>query len=174
MKKEKDVEQQKVKKAVEKTQSKIEISTLGELEAFASLKQQFQASAKEPKAEPPAAPAAEVKEAPAAEVSETVQEAEAEVKAPAKAKKSSGGDDLKIIEGIGPKIAELLVADGISNFAELAQASQEQLKAVLEKGGSRYKMHDPSTWPQQALLASEGKMDELKALQDSLKGGKAE
>ncbi len=173
VKKEKDVEQQKVKKAVEKTQSKIEISTLGELEAFASLKQQFQATTKEPAA----VPVAPVAEAPSAQITEVPVEAKEEVseeKKPAKVKKAGTGDDLKIIEGIGPKIAELLAADGITNFAELAQASQDQLKAVLEKGGSRYKMHDPTTWPQQALLASEGKMDELKALQDSLKGGKAE
>jgi len=35
-------------------------------------------------------------------------------------------------------------------------------------------MHDPSTWPNQSQLAADGKMDELKILQDNLKGGKVE
>jgi hypothetical protein len=38
------------------------------------------------------------------------------------------------------------------------------LKGILEEAGSRYKMHDPTTWPQQAKLAEEGKWDELKEL----------
>jgi len=49
-----------------------------------------------------------------------------------------------------------------------------KLREVLEAAGSRYRMHDPTTWPEQANLAAEGKMEELKTLQDSLKGGKAE
>lgn len=81
-------------------------------------------------------------------------------------------DDLKKIEGIGPKIAGLLVADGITTFAALGKAKQTKLKGILEAAGSRYKMHDPTTWPQQAKLAAAGKWDELKALQDELKGGR--
>ena len=81
-------------------------------------------------------------------------------------------DDLTIVEGIGPKIAELLVADGIVTFADLASAKVEAIAAILEKAGSRYSTHKPDTWPQQAALARDGKMDELKALQDALDGGK--
>lgn len=180
VKKEKEVETQKVKKAVEKQQSKMEISTLGELEGFASLKEQFR-EAQTKFTPPPPPPPAEQVEAPqpVAETvsvqSETVPVVEEPTPAAAEPKaKSAKGDDLKIIEGIGPKIAELLVADGINSFEALANASQEQLHAVLEKGGSRYKMHDPGTWPQQAALASKGDWDALKALQESLKGGKTE
>jgi len=180
VKKEKEVETQKVKKAVEKQQSKMEISTLGELEGFASLKEQFR-EAQTKFTPPPPPPPVEQVEAPQP-VAETVSvqtetvpvvEEPTPVAAEPKAK-SAKGDDLKIIEGIGPKIAELLVADGINSFEALANASQEQLHAVLEKGGSRYKMHDPGTWPQQAALASKGEWDALKALQESLKGGKTE
>ena len=182
VKKEKEVETQKVKKAVEKQQSKMEISTLGELEGFASLKEQFrEAQTKFTPPPPPPPPPAEQVEAPqpAAETvsvqSEPLPVVEETTPAAAEPKaKSAKGDDLKIIEGIGPKIAELLVADGINSFEALANASQEQLHAVLEKGGSRYKMHDPGTWPQQAALASKGEWDALKALQESLKGGKTE
>ena len=96
-------------------------------------------------------------------------------KAPAKkapAKATAKPDDLKKIEGIGPKIAGLLVADGIVSFADLAAAKQPQLKAILEAAGSRYKMHDPTTWPTQAKLAAAGNWDKLKTLQDELKGGR--
>jgi large subunit ribosomal protein L20 len=89
-----------------------------------------------------------------------------------KAKKAEG-DDLKIIEGIGPKIAELFIAAGVSTFAQLAETSVERMKEVLLGGGSRYANHDPGTWAQQAKLAAEGKMDELKALQEKLDGGRA-
>ncbi|RME13236.1 MAG: 50S ribosomal protein L17, partial [Bacteroidetes bacterium] len=36
----------------------------------------------------------------------------------------------------------------------------------------RYKMHDPTTWPQQAALAAKGEWDKLAKLQKELKGGK--
>ena len=81
---------------------------------------------------------------------------------------------MQIIEGIGPKIAELLNADGIFTFKDLANAEVDRLKGILDAAGSRYRMHDPTTWPQQSALAADGKMDELKELQANLKGGKAE
>ncbi len=87
-------------------------------------------------------------------------------------KKKSDKDDLRKIEGIGPKIQEKLNEDGIFLFSELAAASQETLQAILDKAGSRYKMHNPSTWPEQSALAAEGKWEELKKLQDELDGGR--
>lgn len=81
-------------------------------------------------------------------------------------------DDLKKIEGIGPKIASLLNADGILTFADLAKAKKTSLKAVLDAAGSRFQMHDPGTWAQQAKLAAKGDWDKLNKLQDELKGGK--
>jgi predicted flap endonuclease-1-like 5' DNA nuclease len=103
-----------------------------------------------------------------------------EVKAPAKtaapkAKTSataSKADDLTIIEGIGPKIADLLRNDGIDTFAKLAKTKAAKVKEILAAAGSRYKMHDPTTWAQQAKLAAEGKMDELEKLKAELNGGK--
>lgn len=81
-------------------------------------------------------------------------------------------DDLTLIEGIGPKIAELLNAAGIVTFADLAKAKPAAIKTTLEAAGKRYQMHDPATWPKQATLARDGKMTELKKLQAELKGGK--
>ncbi|MGA0556205.1 50S ribosomal protein L17 [Larkinella sp. VNQ87] len=82
-------------------------------------------------------------------------------------------DDLAIIEGIGPKIAEILQDAGITTFAQLADTTPEAIKEILEKAGSQFNLHEPETWPQQAALARDGKVDELKALQDELKGGRA-
>jgi len=80
-------------------------------------------------------------------------------------------DDLTIVEGIGPKIAELLNNAGINSFAELASTKPAALKAILEAAGKRYQMHEPATWPKQATLARDGKKAELEKLQTELKGG---
>ncbi|RMF29062.1 MAG: DUF4332 domain-containing protein [Bacteroidetes bacterium] len=81
-------------------------------------------------------------------------------------------DDFKKIEGIGPKIEQLLKDAGIQSYAQLAAASVDKLKEILEKAGSRYQMHDPSTWPKQAQLAAEGKWKELEEYQSVLSGGR--
>ncbi|GEM_PF-2535423 len=90
------------------------------------------------------------------------------VKTTAKAAKNN----LRTIEGIGPKIEGLLNAGGIFTFQQLADAPQATLKAILAAAGSRYQMHNPATWNQQAALAAAGKTVELAKLQDELKGGK--
>ncbi len=82
-------------------------------------------------------------------------------------------DNLTKIEGIGPKINELMNGGGIYTFAQLAAASVDRLKEILDGGGSRFQMHDPTTWPQQAAFARDGKWDELQAWQDALDGGRA-
>lgn len=81
-------------------------------------------------------------------------------------------DDLTVIEGIGPKIAELLTNAGITTFAQLADADDATVQQVLADAGPRFNAHDATTWNEQAALARDGKMDELKELQDRLKGGK--
>lgn len=101
------------------------------------------------------------------------EEVEAEAK-PAKAKKKAEGDDLKLIEGIGPKIADLLINEGIVSFADLAATPAEKVKEILDAAGSKFAMHDPTTWAEQAELARDGKWDELKELQDKLNAGRAE
>ncbi len=154
--KEKTKERKKVEKVISKQKASIEKTTLGELDAFSQLKNQFNENAKEAadKTEK------EVKQEPLKE--ELVAKDTA-----------SKADDLKKIEGIGPKIAGILNENGIVSFNDLANADVEKLKEILSEAGSRYRMHDPSTWPQQAKLAAEGKWDELKVLQDNLDGGRA-
>jgi ribosomal protein L31 len=78
--------------------------------------------------------------------------------------------DLTIVEGIGPKIAELLVSKGISTFALLADAPVTDIQDILDEnslGG-----HKADTWPTQAALARDGKMEELETLKKELDGGK--
>ena len=81
---------------------------------------------------------------------------------------SEVNQDLTVIEGIGPKIMVLLNQAGISTFKELAITPIERLSEILISGGSRYKMHNPATWPRQAYLASIGRWEELKDWQDKL------
>ena len=81
-------------------------------------------------------------------------------------------DDLTKIEGIGPKIAELLNAGGIYSFQSLSETPNGVLKSILESAGARFKMHDPGTWGKQAELAAKGKWSDLEEYQDFLMGGK--
>ncbi|MBP1669455.1 MAG: uncharacterized protein H6Q21_1821 [Bacteroidetes bacterium] len=82
-------------------------------------------------------------------------------------------DDLKIVEGIGEKIASILNGRGIDTWLKLSQAEPDKIKAILlEVGGPQYNIHEPRTWPRQALLAYEGKWAELKKYQDELNAGK--
>ena len=88
-----------------------------------------------------------------------------------KAKKASGkGDDLKKIEGIGPKIAETLNNAGISTFADLAKTDAVKISEIIADVRGN---HVTDTWPKQAELAADGKWDELQKWQDELDGGVA-
>lgn len=79
-------------------------------------------------------------------------------------------DDLKKVEGIGPKIEETLNAAGINTFAELAKTEVAKISEIIAEVRGN---HVPDTWPKQAEMAAEGKWDELKKWQDELDGGKA-
>ena len=81
-------------------------------------------------------------------------------------------DDLRRIEGIGPKIAQLMNGGGIFTFAQMAASSVERLQGILDEAGDRYRVHNPGSWPMQAGLAADDKWDELGELQDRLDGGK--
>ena len=82
------------------------------------------------------------------------------------------GDDLTIVEGIGPKIAEVLTAAGIATYAELAKTDAEKVKEILAEAGSNFNTADPITWAEQAQLAADGKFEELEKLKAELDGGK--
>ncbi len=86
--------------------------------------------------------------------------------------KKAKKDDLKKIEGIGPKIAGILTEKGIATFLQLSKAKVSVLEGILKEAGPRYSMHKPASWPKQAKLANEGKWDALQKLQNQLDGGK--
>ena len=104
----------------------------------------------------------------AAPKKEAAPKAEAPV-AKAAPKKAAKPDDLKKVEGIGPKIAATLTEAGIATFAELAKTTPEKISEIISEVRGN---HVTDTWPAQAKLAAEGKWDELKKWQDELDGGK--
>ena len=89
---------------------------------------------------------------------------------PAAKKATATADDLKKVEGIGPKIAETLNAAGIITFAQLAKTDAAKISEIIADVRGN---HVTDTWPAQAKLAAEGKWDELKKWQDELNGGVA-
>ena len=98
---------------------------------------------------------------------------------PAAAKKAAkgrgkardGSDDLELIEGVGPKIAELLKAAGIDTFDALAKAPVAKVHEVLEAGGSNFNLAKPDTWAEQAALAASGDWAAFDKLTEALVGG---
>lgn len=106
------------------------------------------------------------------ELEEVVTEYEEETTTMAHAEADPGEpDDLKRIEGIGPKISRILNEAGIYTFAQLATRSADTLQQILTDAGIS-RISDPTTWPEQARYAAEGDWDGLQTLQDNLKGGR--
>ncbi|MDX9990919.1 MAG: helix-hairpin-helix domain-containing protein [Anaerolineales bacterium] len=79
-------------------------------------------------------------------------------------------DDLVSLEGIGPKVAKLLEANGITTFAALAAVDPGKLREILDSAGYRYM--EPAGWVEQAKLAAAGDAAGLQKLQTELKGGR--
>lgn len=82
-------------------------------------------------------------------------------------------DDLKVVEGIGPKIESLCHGIGIRTWFDLSTTEGSLLSTMLADAGSGVASHDPSTWPEQAGLLAAGRWDEFKVLTDGLRGGRA-
>ncbi|MCL6267388.1 hypothetical protein [Flagellimonas myxillae] len=81
-------------------------------------------------------------------------------------------NDLKIVEGIGPKIEGLFHNFGIKTWKDLSEVSTVKCQEVLNSGGDRYRIHDPASWPMQAKMAHKGQWTELAKWQDKHKSGK--
>ena len=82
----------------------------------------------------------------------------------------AAADDLTILEGIGPKIAQVLKDAGIHTFSQLAGTPVVRLEEILRAANLR--LGDPTTWPEQAALAAKGDWTALQAFTDQLKGGR--
>jgi len=81
-------------------------------------------------------------------------------------------NDLKLIEGIGPKIEGLFQNHGVDTWLKLADLNVAECREILMTGGTRYRLHDPASWPMQARMAAEGKWKDLARWQDDHKHGK--
>lgn len=81
-------------------------------------------------------------------------------------------DNLKVLEGIGPKIEEMFREAGIKTWKALSESSVASCQEILNKGGERYKVHDPASWPMQAKMCYEGKWKELFKWQEEHDHGK--
>jgi predicted flap endonuclease-1-like 5' DNA nuclease len=83
-----------------------------------------------------------------------------------------GPDDLEVVEGIGPKIAQIFRDAGVTTFAQLAAMAPAQIQPLLDAAGPNFRIANPATWPEQSALAAANRWAELKALQDSLTAGR--
>lgn len=81
-------------------------------------------------------------------------------------------DDLKIVEGIGPKIQELFHNFDIKTWKALSETSANKCQEILNSGGKRYRIHDPASWPMQAKMAHEGHWEQLHEWQEKHRAGK--
>jgi predicted flap endonuclease-1-like 5' DNA nuclease len=75
-------------------------------------------------------------------------------------------NDIKIVEGIDPKIEKILTEVGITDWNALETADTNYISSVLNDAG--YHHANPSSWPYQASLARLEKWEELKEFQSKL------
>ena len=108
-------------------------------------------------------------EARVSELQKLMQEKEQEITA-LKAKKRAMQDDFSYLDGVGPKISAILRSAGVKTFAKLAAKEVDDLREILvAENPSLLRLSDPTTWPEQAGMAAEGRWENLKALQEGLK-----
>lgn len=80
------------------------------------------------------------------------------------------GDDLTIIDGIGPEFAGALRAAGVTTFARLGEMTPEAIEGLLAKANVPLVAgHDAATWPRQAKLAEAQDWSALRRYIDSTK-----
>lgn len=79
------------------------------------------------------------------------------VKKTAPVKTTITKDDLKTINGIGPKVETLLNQAGVTTFHRLAATPIKDLKAIIENAGPIFKSMDPTLWKKEANKAINGK-----------------
>ena len=78
--------------------------------------------------------------------------------------------DLRRIEGIGPKIDAALKAAGYTTYAKVAGASETELREALAAGGIKF-APAAASWADQAQYLADGDEDGLQEYQDYLVGG---
>ncbi len=80
-------------------------------------------------------------------------------------------DDLQLVSGIGPNVEQLCHGIGIRTWFDLSTTEVSLLRTMLLDAGPRFRAHDPSTWPEQAGLLTEGRWQEFKELSEAAGAG---
>jgi F-type H+-transporting ATPase subunit gamma len=96
---------------------------------------------------------------------------ELEAEAPATQADGSPEDDLTVIEGIGRKMSSALKEAGLRTYADVAGASDDQLRSAIEAAGMRFSPSLP-TWAEQAGYAARGDWDGLEQFKATLTSGR--
>ena len=81
---------------------------------------------------------------------EQPKDKKADAESKAETKSEAKNDDLKKLDGVGPKLEEVFNEAGITTFKEFAATPIEKLNEILENAGSRYASKDPTPWIEQA------------------------
>ncbi len=79
-------------------------------------------------------------------------------------------DNLRRIEGIGPKIEKALKAAGYGTYAKIAGASEDELREAVASQGIKF-APSASSWADQAQYLVDSDADGLEEYQDYLVGG---
>lgn len=114
---------------------------------------------KEPVPATPVAPLIEENPAPTitgAAPKEIMPEPTPQPAAPIKSAGASGGDDLTVIKGLGPKLAKLLNSHGVTSYAQIAswdEAEIDRVDALLDRFKGRIRR---DSWVEQAKLLAAG------------------
>ena len=82
----------------------------------------------------------------------------------------AAGDDLSILDGVGPKSADALRAAGVTTFAQLSEMTPEAIEELLAKANEPLIAgRNANTWPRQAKLAAAQEWSALRRYIDSTK-----
>ncbi|MFC1961246.1 helix-hairpin-helix domain-containing protein, partial [Chloroflexota bacterium] len=80
-------------------------------------------------------------------------------------------EDLTMVEGIGPKIKDALVAARIDTFGKLALAKEERLRDAIKAAGINFAPSLPS-WSKQAEMILRGDVVAFEQYKDALDAGR--
>ena len=71
-------------------------------------------------------------------------------------------DNLQAIEGIGPKVEQILKSGGVTTWKVLAETDIIKLRMILAAAGDEYRMLDPTGWSAQAKMLMENDWEALR------------
>lgn len=107
---------------------------------------------------------------PVAKAKETTTAASADSNLPKKYFNKDGSDKITVVEGVGPKTAEVLVAAGVNSFAAIAAKTPDEIREIVKAGGGRL-VESIATWPEQSTLLANGDAKAFEKLASELDGG---